>query len=164
MDWGNPRTALPSPFSQCQIRFFIVVCILSPSLSRSFVLLICNLNINLLDRPSSLATLAEFSFVGFTLIVLSISSCNWSASLRSVKFSLLWNSFCHIALISDSKATLSDCSFSHWRMKCSTFSSAAPHSRHVGSVSFRQYLMRFVCSTYVPVTSLNFTGIHSTDV
>jgi hypothetical protein len=25
---------------------------------------------------------------------------------------------------------------SHWRMKCSTFSSAAPHSRHVGSVSF----------------------------
>jgi hypothetical protein len=47
----------------------------------------------LLDRPSSLATLAEFSFVGFPLIVLSISSCNWSASLRSVKFSLLWNSW-----------------------------------------------------------------------
>ena len=127
---GNPRTALPSPFSQCQFCFFIVVCILSLSLSRSFVLLICNLNINLLDRPSSLAMLAEFFLVGFTLIVLSISSCSWS------KFSLFWNSFCHIALISDSKATLSDCSFSHWRMKCSTFSSAAPHSRHVGSLSF----------------------------
>jgi hypothetical protein len=51
-------------------------------------------------------------------------SCSWSTSLKSVKFSLFWNSFCHIALISDSKATLSDCSFSHWRMKCSTFSSA----------------------------------------
>jgi hypothetical protein len=46
----------------------------------SFVLLICNLNINLLDRPSSLATLAEFFLVGFTLIVLSISSCSWSTS------------------------------------------------------------------------------------
>jgi hypothetical protein len=56
--------------------------------------------------------------------------------LTFVKFSLFWNSFCHIALILDSKATLSGCSFSHWRMKCSTFSSAATHSRHVGLVSF----------------------------
>jgi hypothetical protein len=44
-------------------------------IKRTKVLLICNLNINLLDRPSSLATLA------------------------SVKFSVFWNSFCHIASV-----------------------------------------------------------------
>jgi hypothetical protein len=44
----------------------------------------------------SLATLAEFFLVGFTLIVLSISSCSWSSSLKSVKFSLFWNSLCKI--------------------------------------------------------------------
>jgi hypothetical protein len=157
-------------------------------------LLICNLNINLLDRPSSLATLAEFFLAGFTLIVLSISSCSWSTSLKSVKYNSsttlqraaylsnhnmskckihpILKHRCYssldisripvklrlvtgtyvlqtkrikyyrnetdptIALISDSKASLSDCSCLHWRMKCSTFSSAALHSRHVGSVSF----------------------------
>jgi hypothetical protein len=46
--------------------------------------------INLLDRPSSLATLAEFFLVGFTLIVLSISSCSWSTSLKTVKFGQLY--------------------------------------------------------------------------
>ena len=46
--------------------------------------------------------LAEFFLVGFTLIVLSISSCSWS------KFSLFWNSFCHIALISERVALLSE--------------------------------------------------------
>jgi hypothetical protein len=51
-----------------RIKYYRNVCILSLSLSRSFVLLICNLNINLLDRPSSLAMLAEFFLIGFTLI------------------------------------------------------------------------------------------------
>ena len=108
--WAILGRLSPPPFRNVSSvsSLLSVFCLLS--LTRSFVLLICNLNIILLDRPSSLATLADFFLVGFTLIVLSISSCSWS------KFSLFWNSFCHRALISDSKATLSDCSFSHLRI------------------------------------------------
>jgi hypothetical protein len=67
---------------------FILQCEKLQSERVALLLLICNLNINLLDRPSSLATLAEFFLVCFTLVVLSISSCSWSSSLKSVKFSL----------------------------------------------------------------------------
>jgi hypothetical protein len=55
------------------------------------------------EQLKRMSTLAEFFLVGFTLIVLSISNCSWSTSLKSVKFSLFWNLFCYIALISDSK-------------------------------------------------------------